>query len=1004
MSSDYSRCCGSGGGFSGSKPNDKERNASFACEAKSSSELKDSPSPQRRDCPFTYSGKHLHAIDFPLGGFGAGNVNIAEDGSLLHWTILNQTQAYPDWRQNPMPASWFGLQVQSDAKSTASSSALMKTKQNSASKKNTSLPSIDSFTLKGQYPIANLDYHLPKDMPITVKMEAMSPLIPGSDDQNIKDSSLPCAIFAFTLENPTSKPLRARIVMGQHNFVGWNGRDKLGAKMKCWGGNVNSPFHEEGGDDNSQGGEDEDITIISEGLLLSSDNHPSNVLEDPTAGTLCLAAVHSKPSTTPTLVSVIPQASDESDLWQQFVQHQDAPTTRAHPSKPSLNTTTTSCGVVQSVKLAPKAKATVTFILAWHFPNRTLVDSTGAKQVKAWDKILPTRLGNYYSTHWFPDSAQQVVEYVANRLSYLVDTTRLYRDVLYRSSLPPELLECAAGRVSVLRSPTMWYTADGIVMGSEGNGCCPLNCTHVYGYTTLMERLFPTLAQDMRKSDFVRTYDALGHSSAYCGGVPMRYGTGGWAIDGALASVIKTYLVVQQSDPNLVFLKQVWPNVKDQMRRIQKYFDTERDGVIRGLQQNTYDTAMAGANTFIGSYFVTSLKALSCMADLMGETDLAKTSKEHAQLAARNYDAVCWNESYDYYIADVTKNNSHNSYGIGCALDQLCAVGLSSACGFGHVFDPQHEARARQSILKYNQVTKPPFQDQQHHFHDGDKGVCLLSYPNGRNADKKWIYEDLVGSGFTSPFIAGLLLDGKVKAASDVAGNIRQRHDGRTASPWNEPECNTLYARSMAHWNIFDQACGFRYSCHPSETPVDRPTGVAQGGCLSFQPRCSVSDFCCFVILNGGWGEYCQVGTEDSTSNENGVTALSSGTCLLSCLHGSFCLSSLGVHTTASMVNVTLDGIPIQVASFNEGVAVFVKSMTMAQGSRLCLVFQKGEKALAKAENGCTNILDGLQKRKRKMEPFLLWFALALFSYFMHEIHVWAHCSSEKETGEGVVA
>ena len=27
-------------------------------------------------------------------------------------------------------------------------------------------------------------------------------------------------------------------------------------------------------------------------------------------------------------------------------------------------------------------------------------------------------------------------------------------------------------------------------MGSEGNGCCPLNCSHVYGYTTLLERLY----------------------------------------------------------------------------------------------------------------------------------------------------------------------------------------------------------------------------------------------------------------------------------------------------------------------------------------------------------------------------------------------------------------------------------------------------------------------------------------------------------------------------------
>ena len=43
------------------------------------------------------------------------------------------------------------------------------------------------------------------------------------------------------------------------------------------------------------------------------------------------------------------------------------------------------------------------------------------------------------------------------------------------------------------------------------------------------------------------------------------------------------------------------------------------------------------------------------------------------------------------------------------------------------------------------------------------------------------------------------------KDASFVANNIRVRQDGRNRSPWNEPECNMLYSRAMAHWNIFDQ-------------------------------------------------------------------------------------------------------------------------------------------------------------------------------------------------------
>ena len=44
--------------------------------------------------------------------------------------------------------------------------------------------------------------------------------------------------------------------------------------------------------------------------------------------------------------------------------------------------------------------------------------------------------------------------------------------------------------------------------------------------------------------------------------VVFRYGTGGWAIDGALACIIKTYIVVRQADSDVSWLPNVWTNVK----------------------------------------------------------------------------------------------------------------------------------------------------------------------------------------------------------------------------------------------------------------------------------------------------------------------------------------------------------------------------------------------------------------------------------------------------------
>ena len=175
-----------------------------------------------------------------------------------------------------------------------------------------------------------------------------------------------------------------------------------------------------------------------------------------------------------------------------------------------------------------------------------------------------------------------MANYTVGNLERLLAGTRLYRDTLFASTMPPELLGCASSKVAHLRCPTMWWTENGVVMGCEGNGCCPLNCTHVYGYTTLMERLFPSLAKDMRVSDFVRNYGRGGCEQ----GCTMRFGRGGWAIDGALACIIKTYLVVRQNDPHATWLATVWKNVKDQMSYIMKTFDCDGDGVIYSHDPN----------------------------------------------------------------------------------------------------------------------------------------------------------------------------------------------------------------------------------------------------------------------------------------------------------------------------------------------------------------------------------------------------------------------------------
>eukprot|EP00658_Telonema_sp_P-2_P010920 TRINITY_DN14157_c0_g1_i5.p1 TRINITY_DN14157_c0_g1~~TRINITY_DN14157_c0_g1_i5.p1 ORF type:complete len:279 (-),score=56.81 TRINITY_DN14157_c0_g1_i5:373-1209(-) len=182
-------------------------------------------------------------------------------------------------------------------------------------------------------------------------------------------------------------------------------------------------------------------------------------------------------------------------------------------------------------------------------------------------------------------------------------------------------------------------------------------------------------------------------------------------------------------------------------------------------------------------------------------------------------------------------------------------------------------------------------------------------------------YDTLVSSGFTSPVMAGCVLDRNMTDASTIATALRRRHDGRNRSPWNEPECGLLYSRAMAHWNIFDQCCGHVYDSH--------------AGSLSFDPRTSPTDFSCFVSLNGGWGQYIQKGNA-------GLTA---GTLTISCTFGSLQLNSLTAVSTATSATATLDG-KVVPSTFSKGTVHFSATVAMAAGSTLTVTLSSPDSAM----------------------------------------------------------
>ena len=164
------------------------------------------------------------------------------------------------------------------------------------------------------------------------------------------------------------------------------------------------------------------------------------------------------------------------------------PTDRPIPSSsPSPAGTTWNGGLAAPFHLAAGETVRVRFLIARHFPNR-FVDfhQFGPRRDYGHSKFW---LGNAY-TQAQPDAVAVAEDFVA-RWDELAAASVAWGDAFESSTLPGETGTRLAALVADVRSPTVFRTAEGTMLGFEGTlgastvmwggrygGSCPLNCTH----------------------------------------------------------------------------------------------------------------------------------------------------------------------------------------------------------------------------------------------------------------------------------------------------------------------------------------------------------------------------------------------------------------------------------------------------------------------------------------------------------------------------------------------
>jgi non-lysosomal glucosylceramidase len=764
-------------------------------------------------------------LAFPLGGVAAGSISLGGRGQLRDWEIFNR----PNKGFRPsyaFPSIW--AQV-GDAKPVARvlESRILPPYEGSTGLGSDNAPGLSRLAaarFTGEFPLARVDFDDHK-LPVNVSLEAFSPFIP----LDAEDSGLPVAILRYRVTNPSRAVAKVSIAFSIDNPI----------KDPAQPPNPDTRVNER----REVGG----LTGIAMSNPQIPAEHPMSgeialCLADPETANITMWRGWSQSRWWNAPLLFWDDFSDDGQLGAESSPRNGVASLCAHRTIPAGDS------------------AVYTFLLAWRFPNRTSA-WCGWHAPKGDENTV---IGNHYSQRF--KTAWDAAEYAATNLSRLETETRLFAATLRESTIPGVVKEAAGANLSTLVSTTTFRTADGEFHGFEGvhdtRGCCHGNCTHVWNYETSTAFLFPSLAHSLRKAAFGYSMDDAG-AMHFRQSLPDGKDRSGFAAaDGQMGQIIHAYLDWRLSgDP--AQLRDLWPRVKKglEFAWVPGGWDADRDGVLEGVQHNTYDVEFYGPNPLCGIYYLGALRAAEEMARAAGDPASAAEYHRLFENGSHWIDANLFNG--EYYIqkvhgfkkeqiapslrstmgSDDTENPQYQ-VGEGCLVDQLLGQYLADVAGLGPLVDRAHIQKTVASLYRYNHKASLEDHDsvQRTFVLNDESALVICDYGKTQRPKIPFPYfaEAFTGSEYTAAVL--MLYHGMAKEGVECIGNIRARYDGEKRNPWDEAECGHHYARAMAAWSGVVALSGFSYD--------------GRSAAVEALPRINAPNFRCFWSTGTGWGAF----------------------------------------------------------------------------------------------------------------------------------------------------
>ncbi len=811
-----------------------------------------------------YNGENTKKISFPLGGIGTGCIGLLGNGELADWEIFNRPN-----KCTRNGYSHFAIKATCGDKTCVkvlqgdTNEDYMGTSFGSSSHagfgygpRENSLagyPHFKNVSFDGNYPMAQLTF-TDDSFPAAVRLLAFNPLIP----HNEFDSSIPGAFFEWEIENTSSEPVRYAIACTVANPTPSTLNERVGD------GKLNGITFKRADKCNNELGYSE-ITLLTDG-------------EDTDIQQYWFRGSWKDGCTT--------YWKNLSNLERMPERVYSEPLDHDHGT------------VVSYVDIPGGAKASLRFVISWHVP---VAENYWRPRSDNIDEIT---WRNHYATI-FEDSLSSA-KYSLENFDTLLEKTLSFSEALRSCTLPEAVKDAISANLSVIKSPTALRLEDGSFWGWEGcterAGSCYGTCQHVWNYAYAMPYLFPSLERSIRENTIKYALQADGATSFRIN-LPLKneMTTGRPCLDGQMGEVIKCYREWKLSGDNewlkahsesiFKMLEYAWSKDNPDM------WDADMDGVLEGRQHHTLDLELFGPSSWLEGFYLLALDCGAEMARFIGDSDRASLYSRLYESGKAWTNEHLFNGKYFCQSVDLSDKSVLDKYtgterywndeakeikyqvAEGCIIDQMLADWHAALIGVRGVFDPDKKKTALESLYKNNyKSSMREVTNMWRNFSLNDEaGTIICSYPDGVNVPAIPIsYCEETMTGFEYALAGLMIAEGFVSEGETMVNAIRDRYDGRKRNPWNEIECGSNYARSMASYALMPIYSGFSFDMTQNY--------------IGFAPISSEGKY--LFSVSDSWGTV--------EHDKNGY--------LISMLGEPLSLCSISVPNADSVTNVTVDG------------------------------------------------------------------------------------------------